>query len=91
MYAQTPSDDKRLVVKKLLPNMSRMNFRLLFDAFLGFIRLGFSTRFRVRGAYWRWRHETAFGNDAARHPGRIETIRLAIDYAAWTTRMRRLR
>ena len=71
--------------------MSCMTPRLLLDALIGFIRLGFATRFRVRGAYWQWRHETAFGKDPDRQPGRMETIRLAIDYAAWTTRMRRLR
>jgi len=71
--------------------MSSMTPRVLLDASIGFLRLGLATRFRVRGAYWRWRHETAFGLDPARHPGRWEAIRLAIDYAAWTTRMRRLR
>ena len=68
-----------------------MNPRHLIDAKIGFLRLGIATRFRLRGAYWRWRHETAFGKDPSRRPGRLETIRSAIDYAAWTTRMRRMR
>ncbi|MCH2143606.1 MAG: hypothetical protein MK082_00520 [Phycisphaerales bacterium] len=68
-----------------------MGPRMLLDATIGFIRLAFATRFRLRGRYWRWRHETAFGTDPVRHPSRGEMIRLAIHYAAWTTRMRRLR
>ena len=68
-----------------------MGPRTLLDAAIGFIRLAIATRFRLRGSYWRWRHETAFGTDPHRHPGRAEAIRLAIHYAAWTTRMRRMR
>ena len=68
-----------------------MTVRVLYDALLGFIRLGIATRFRFRSPYWRWRMETAFGADPKQHPGRAEKIRLAIEYAAWTTRMRRMR
>lgn len=67
-----------------------MSPRLLLDATLGFIRLGFATGFRLRGSYWRWRYETAFGTDPERHPSRWRAFRQAIDYAAWTTRMRRM-
>lgn len=68
-----------------------MSPRFVFDALLGFLRLGIATRFRVRGPYWRWRMETAFGLDPALRPSRARMIRLAFEYAAWTTRMRRLR
>jgi hypothetical protein len=71
--------------------MTHMTPRLLIDATTGFIRLAFATGFRLRGRYWTWRFETAFGTDPDRHPSRMEAIRLAIHYAAWTTRMRRMR
>lgn len=57
-------------------------------ALLALARLGVQTRFRMRGAYWRWRMETAFGNDPARMPPRSERIRSIIEYGAWVHRMR---
>ena len=74
-----------------LRTISRMSPSILIDALFGFVRLGIATRFRFRSPYWRWRMETAFGSDPALHPSRLQKIRLAIEYAAWTTRMRRLR
>jgi len=71
--------------------MDIMSPRLLLDAMIGFWRLGVATRFRLRSPYWRWRMETAFGADPARRPGRLRLLRHAIEYAAWTTRMRRAR
>ena len=68
-----------------------MTPRVLLDACIGFLRLAIATRFRLRGAYWRWRMETAFGTDRSKCPDRKQMVRLAIEYAAWTTRMRRLR
>jgi len=54
------------------------------------LRLGLATGFRVRGKYWRWRLETAFGNDPARMPGARERREAMIDYLVWTHRMRSL-
>lgn len=49
-----------------------------------------STRWRLRGAYWSWRRETAFGSDPARWPSRRERVRAILDYARWAARMRSL-
>jgi hypothetical protein len=54
------------------------------------LRLGALTRFRLTGAYWRWRNETAFGADPARRPPRRQRLRAILDYARWVHRMRRL-
>ena len=60
---------------------------------LGLLRLGLSTRFRVNGAYWKWRKETAFGVDeskwGASTPTEAERRRAMLEYAAWAQRMRR--
>ncbi len=77
--------------EKLLHRMSPVTPRVLWDALIGFLRLAIATRFRLRGAYWTWRSETAFGSDPTKQPGRMSMMRMAIEYAAWTTRMRRLR
>ncbi|MFO0874371.1 MAG: hypothetical protein U0575_10405 [Phycisphaerales bacterium] len=53
--------------------------------------LGCQTRFRMRGKYWRWRHETAFGRDPARMPAPRERRAAILDYARWVHRMKRLR
>ena len=49
------------------------------------------TRFRLRGAYWSWRHVTAFGHDPARMPPPEERREAIIDYANWVASMRDLR
>lgn len=49
-------------------------------------RLAWISRFNMRGAYWRWRWETAFG---AGEPPRREIIRAALEYGRWVRRMRR--
>lgn len=49
-------------------------------------RLAWISRFNMRGAYWRWRWETAFGNG---EPSRRERIHAALAYARWVRRMRR--
>ncbi len=60
---------------------------------LGLLRLGLSTRFRVNGAYWKWRKETAFGDAdmkwGASAPTEAERRRAMLEYAAWAQRMRR--
>ena len=68
-----------------------MGPRLLIDAFTGLLRLGWSTRFRLGSDYWRWRVDTAFGQDRSQHPSLYRKMRMVLEYAAWTTRMRRLR
>ena len=50
--------------------------------------LGWKTRFRLRGRYWSWRMETAFGTDPARMPPAAERRRAALAYGAWVGRMR---
>ncbi len=52
-------------------------------------RLGWQSRFRLHGAYWRWREETAFGNGALPQPSAREKRRAMWHYAAWVWRMRR--
>ena len=47
------------------------------------------SRFRMGGAYWRWRRETAFGTDPARRPPRRERLRAVLDYGRWVYRMKR--
>ncbi len=50
-------------------------------------RLAVVSRFRFRGAYWRWRLETAFGRG---YPAsRWELIRSVLAYGRWARRMRR--
>ncbi|MHC4809181.1 MAG: hypothetical protein ACYTEV_02295 [Planctomycetota bacterium] len=53
------------------------------------LRLGWITRFRFGGSYWRWRLETAFGADPARRPPRRQLIHAALEYGRWVHRMRR--
>lgn len=62
----------------------------LIDVCTGLLRLGFATRFRMRSSYWQWRMQTAFGTDRRQWPGLLRRIKLTLDYAAWTSRMRRL-
>jgi len=47
------------------------------------------TRFRVRGPYWQWRYETAFGSDPARRPSRRAQLRAGLEYGRWIHRMKR--
>lgn len=51
-------------------------------------RLAALSRFRLRGRYWSWRMETAFGRGK---PGnRSETLKAALDYGRWMARTRKL-
>jgi len=52
------------------------------------VRLGFITRFRFGGPYWRWRLHTAFGRGMPE--SRVETLRAVVRYGRWMHRMRRL-
>ena len=58
-------------------------------SFLGLFHLGLATRFRVGGAYWKWRKETAFGNDPDKWPSAADRRHAMLEYAAWAQRMRR--
>ena len=51
--------------------------------------LGCKTRFQMRGPYWRWRYETAFGTDPARMPSRRERWRAILHYGVWVYRTKR--
>ena len=53
--------------------------------------LGFKTRFRLRGSYWSWRMETAFGRDRSKWPPLRERMRAVLEYGAWVGSMRRMR
>ena len=53
--------------------------------------LAVKTRFRLRGAYWRWRQETAFGRDPSLRPSRWQRLCAILDYGRWVYRMKRLR
>ena len=68
--------------------MHHVTFADTCRALLALARLGVQTRFRMRGAYWRWRMETAFGTDASRMPPFGERMRSIIEYGAWVHRMR---
>lgn len=61
----------------------------MFRALLGLLHLGLATRFRVGGSYWKWRKETAFGNDPAKWPSAADRRHAMLEYAAWAQRMRR--
>lgn len=52
--------------------------------------LGLATKFRFNGNYWQWRTKTAL--DAKGAPeGKLARMHLAMEYARWAWRMRRLR
>lgn len=70
--------------------MHQVTFADTCRALVALARLGIQTRGRVRGAYWRWRMETAFGTDPSRMPPRAERWKSVIEYGAWVHRMRAL-
>lgn len=51
--------------------------------------LAVKTRGRLRGRYWMWRYETAFGTDEARMPPRRGRFRAILDYGRWVYRTKR--
>ena len=63
---------------------------VLVDGLWQLLRLAVITRGRVRGRYWHWRQETAFGTDPSRMPPRMERVRAVLRYGHWVGRMRRL-
>jgi len=57
---------------------------------LALLSIAASTGFRLRGAYWTWRRETAFGSDPTRWPPVRERRRMILEYARWVASMRRM-
>ncbi len=53
------------------------------------VLLGFKTRFRLRGKYWRWRYETAFGSDPDKYTTRRQRFHAMLDYGRWVHRMKK--
>lgn len=51
------------------------------------VRLGIITGFRMRGPYWTWRTQTAFGRGWPKTKG--EQLASILEYARWVRRMRR--
>ena len=62
----------------------------LVRAMIALVRLGIATRFRLGGAYWSWRRESAFGRDAASWPSAAHRRAAMIEYAEWVAQMRSL-
>jgi len=63
--------------------------RWLVDTLCGvweLLRLAAISRFRLRGPYWTWRRETAFGRA---HLSRRQRLGAVLDYGRWVHRMRR--
>lgn len=50
-------------------------------------RLGWITRFRFGGPYWKWRLHTAFGR--GRPGSKAELVRSVLRYGVWMRQMRR--
>ncbi len=69
----------------------RSGLKRLFETVLGlwalFVLLCHS-RFRLRGQYWQWRWQTAFGRG---EPAFFEKAVSLLDYARWMHQMRRHR
>ncbi|MCA9295524.1 MAG: hypothetical protein KC983_03385 [Phycisphaerales bacterium] len=70
--------------------MSRMTVRERVVAAYELVRLVSRTRGGRGSAYWRWRHETAFGTDRRRWPSRRERRRAMLAYGHWVHEMRGL-
>jgi hypothetical protein len=47
------------------------------------------SRFRLRGPYWRWRHETAFGARTTARPTRWRQLSAMLGYGRWVHQMKR--
>ncbi len=52
-------------------------------------RLAIITRFRLKGPYWSWRIETAFGRGLPE--SKLELLKSLLHYGAWCRRIRRSR
>ena len=63
---------------------------VLVDGLWQLLRLAVLTRGRVRGRYWHWRQETAFGTDVTRMPSLPRRLAAVVRFGHWVGRMRRL-
>ena len=54
-------------------------------------RLALREGLGLRGPYWRWRQETAFGVDRQRWPSFRSRLGAVLDYGRWLHRMKRRR
>ena len=61
----------------------------MIQSLLVLLALVFATRFRMNGAYWSWRKETAFGADESKWPSAAARRHAMLDYARWAWRMRK--
>lgn len=52
------------------------------------LRLLILSRFRLKGRYWTWRDETAFGR--GKPAMRSEYVKATLDYGRWMARMRKV-
>lgn len=67
--------------------MSRVRVRDVPGGVYELARLAVITRFRFRGAYWKWRMATAFGRGLP--PTKGELVCSILEYGCWVRRMRR--
>jgi hypothetical protein len=51
--------------------------------------LAVRSRLRLRGPYWRWRAETAFGVRPQARPSGWRRARAVLEYGRWVYRMKR--
>ena len=63
---------------------------LVFTGLLGLGLVLLRARGRLRGAYWTWRKQTAFGGSPSEWPAARERRRAMLDFGAWVWAMRRL-
>ena len=60
------------------------------DALWQLARLAVLSKFKLRGAYWKWRADTAFGTNVKRMPSLAARFGAILEYGAWVGKMRRL-
>ncbi|MAA52171.1 MAG: hypothetical protein CMJ41_03900 [Phycisphaerae bacterium] len=63
---------------------------LLITGLLGLTLVVMRARGRLRGAYWTWRQQTAFGGSPSEWPAARKRRRSMLDFGAWVWAMRRL-
>lgn len=51
------------------------------------LRLGLESKFRVRGKYWKWRKDTAFGHFLVKDG---EKRRAMLEYGKWVAEMQKV-
>lgn len=56
----------------------------IWNALNGLLRLGHRSRWKLRGRYWRWRTETAFGDYQVSASTKLHAM---LDYGQWVQDM----